>query len=309
MSKVEIEQTPRLRDVADEVKDRLRALEEQDSEARRRARSADRRATECEAKLPGMKRELEKLTAEVLELQSSIRAKREAEAAELLAKPRADLKEGKVGVGAFYDQMGEAKEKASALVGAVDERLNEAIAAIREKGLAILRLEHELWANRADFYYLSGHPSELAVNEIERTVRELSLTKQSFAGRFMGAQGELQKSRDRLDRAMGRAFVAGWAADNLTLEAIRRIPLDPTIPSRYLPTFAGLLAEVEANEKRREEAKQGPGLYFITLTYRSDVSEPWSWIDRKSGSPVQMAKVAPPGAVLTMSDLPKRKGG
>lgn len=303
------EQGPRLADIRKEVVARMKEHEDSDAEATRKAAERKKRAGELEAKLAGERALLERMKKECLTLMLSSREQKQAEVTADNEKLRADVQAGKIGVMEYHERMTAQRKREQGELAKVGREVELAISAVREKHLAVLQLEKEYWEAYADYYYLSAYPSEAGLGELKKMIQEMSAKTQSLAYHYRNANAELEKVKDKLNRAKGMAMTAGWAQDGLTMEQIRALPLLPEIEEQYLPSLFSFIREIETHESKRREAGQAEGIYYIRLSYMAGKSQPWDFICRNSNSPIiQMGKVtdatSTPG-IVTMCGLSK----
>jgi hypothetical protein len=303
----QIEANPRLADVQREVKQRLQVAVEADAEMHSKAIACGKKISDLEAKLPGEQALLDRMKTDCLKLQGENRARKQAAAVAVEKQLHDDVMAGKIGVVEYHEKMTAHMAKVKSEADQIDREIELAIFAVREKALSVLRMEMELWQLRTDFYYLSSYPSEVGLGELKKLIQEMSYRSQALSGKYRAANVELERVKEKSDRAQGRCLASGWVEDNLTIEQIRVLPLLPEIPEKYLPSLSAITLEIEANEKARLEAGQQPGLYFIRVSYLFGASQPWEWLCRNANSAIiQMNKTNSTTGIVTMSDLPKK---
>jgi len=306
------EQIPRVMDIERELKARMRAAEDADAESRRKAAACSRKANEIESKLPGEKALLEKMKADWLKLKAKSAARKKAEDTEIEKGLHDEVIAGEIGVVEYHEKFIEHRAKVKTEAEAADSEIMSAEKAIREKAMSVYRLEMELWEAKANAAYLYAYPSEIGLEEMKKMIQELSHRTQVLATQYRAASVELERVKEKIDRAYGRFLSAGWNMDNLSLEQIRTLPLLPEIPEKYLPSLAVMIREIEAEDMKRQETGQQPGIYYVSCSFLFGLSNPWQWLCRNPNSPfIQMSKtVDAPGAagVVSMSNLPKRTG-
>ncbi|MCJ7525850.1 MAG: hypothetical protein MUP71_11630 [Candidatus Aminicenantes bacterium] len=316
MTKQIDEQDFKVADIPREVKARLQTAADADAEMSRKARSELKKIDALEIALPKEQALLEPMKKDCRELQVTIRARDSKAASENEAELLEAVKSGKIGVVQFHEQMTEHKRKTKTEAETVDNEIAESMATVRAKAFQVLQMENELWEAKANYYYLLGHPTDQALGEIGKMVKELSFRSQMIHGHYMTAQTEQTKFRERLDRAKGKALVPGWNADNLTIDEVRALVFLPEIPEKYLPSLASVILEIEANEKKLLEANTTPGgkqrylgqegRYYMACSFQFGLTRPWTWICRNENQKIQMSEVSQ-NAGITMSDI-KTKG-
>lgn len=306
------EQIPRVVDIERELKARMRAAEDADAESRRKGAAYSRKANEIESKLPGEKALLERMKADWLKLKAESAAKKKAEDTEIEKRLHDKVIAGEIGVVEYHETIIDHRAKVKNEAEATDAEIMSAEKAIREKAMSVYRLEMELWDAKANCAYMSAYPSEMGLEEMKKMIQEMSYRSQVLATQYRAASIELERVKEKIDRAYGRFLSAGWNMDNLSLEQLKTLPLLPEIPEKYLPTLAAMIREVEAEEMKRLEAGQQPGIYYMSCSYLFGLSNPWQWLCRNSNSPnIQMSRsVDASGAagVVNMSNLPKKTG-
>ncbi len=306
------EQIPRVVDIERELKARMRAAEDADAESRRKASAFSRKASEIEAKLPGEKALLERMTADWLKLKAESAGRTRTEDAEVEKRLHDKVMAGEIGVVEYHEKIIDLREKIKNKTEAMDSEIMSAEKAIREKAMSVYRLEMELWEAKANAAYLFAYPSEIGLEEMKKMIQEMSYRSQTLAAQYRAANVELEQVKEKIDRAYGRFLSVGWNRDNLTIEQIKALALLPEIPEKYLPSLAAMTREIEAEEVRRLGVGQQPGMYYVSCSYLFGLSNPWQWLCRNSNSPIiQMSKtIDASGAagVVSMSNLPKRAG-
>lgn len=309
--KSQVEQGPRLADIRKEVLARMKEHEDADAETAKKAAERKKRFVELEAKLSRERALLARMEADCLSLMLSDREKKQTSIETAREQRRADVHAGKISIRDFHDEMAAFQKREQDELEKVSKELVIAIKAVREKGRAVIQLEKEYWETQADYYYLSSYPSEAGLGELKKMIQEMSARTQSLAYHYRNANTELDKVKDRLNRAQGNALTAGWAEDELRIEQVRALPLRPEIGDEYLPSLYALIREIEAYEAKRIETGQQGGSYFIRCSYFTGKERPWEWLCRNSDSPIiQMSKTKNASeslGVIAMSNLKPRK--
>lgn len=296
-------ENPRISEIQREVKSRLETAADADAEMSRKAKVTERKIDALEIELPKEQGILERMKRDCRELQEKIRAEKMKAADEAEAQLRADVQSGKIGVVQFHEAMAEHQRKTKAEIENSDSEIVEVLMATRAKGLTVLEMADALAEHKMNFYHYLGYPTETALTEIGKMVQEMSHRSQAIAGHYQNAMAEHEQAKFAVERAKGKALIAGCSKDNLSLDEIKNLPFDPQIPKKYLPSLAVITLEIEQNEKKRTAAFQDAGQYYLAVSYMMGLTQPWTWLCRNDASPALAMNRQKMAAGLTMSGI------
>jgi hypothetical protein len=229
----------------------LERFEEQAEKIRADAEATDRamkaKRGEWESKLATAREKQAKAAA----IRDRLRAEYETIEAETIEEARArasasavkggDVLSGAVSLGEYYRAGQSESAIDSAARAEAMAKLNVLLAAVRAKGLEVLEAEVEVAEAEREILFLNSYAPASMLERLQRQVK--SLEAYLMPAMNTSVMTVLRVKREELARAKGEGM-DGTAWRELTIEAVKKLRLDPSVPDAELPALEKIIEDM-----------------------------------------------------------------